>query len=87
MHEASLTNDLVRKMVEIAKSENAGRVVRAEVWLGALSHMSPDHFKEHFKVSSVGSLAEGAELVIETSDDIAHSEAQSILLRRIETED
>lgn len=87
MHEASLTNNLVHKIEEVAQLENAGRVVRVEVWLGALSHMSPAHFQEHFDVASAGSIAEGAELVIETSDDIRHSEAQNVLLKRIETED
>lgn len=87
MHEASLTNNLVHKIEEIAQLENAGRVVRVEVWLGALSHMSPDHFKEHFNAASGGTIAEGAELAIETSDDIGHSHAQSVLLKRIETED
>jgi len=87
MHEASLTNNLVHKIEEVARHENAKRVVRVEVWLGALSHMSPGHFQEHFDVASDGTIAQGAELVIETSDDIRHSEAQSILLKRIETED
>jgi hydrogenase nickel incorporation protein HypA/HybF len=87
MHEASLTNDLVHKIEEIAQRENARSVVRVDVWLGALSHMSPAHFQEHFSASSAGTIAEGAELAIETSDDITHPEAQSVLLKRIETED
>lgn len=87
MHEASLTNNLVHKIEEIAKNEKAARVVKVAVWLGALSHMSPEHFKEHYKASSAGTCAEGAELEIETSDDIGHPEAQSVLLQSIETED
>ena len=87
MHEASLTNDLVHKVEEIASLEDAQRVVRIAVWLGALSHMSPAHFQEHFSASSAGTIAQGAELAIETSDDITHPEAQSVLLKRIETED
>jgi len=87
MHEASLTNDLVHKIEEVAKRENARRVVHIDVWLGALSHMSPAHFQEHFKASSSGTLAEGALMSIEASDDILHPEAQSVLLKRIKTED
>lgn len=87
MHEAALTTNLVHKIEEVVERESAGRVVRVEVWLGALSHMSPSHFQEHFIAASGGTIAEGAELAIETSDDITHPEAQGILLKRIETED
>lgn len=87
MHEASIMNNLMDKIARIAASENVSRVTAIDVWLGALSHMSADHFREHFEESSRGSLAEGARLDIECSDDIRHPDAQTIMLRSIEAED
>lgn len=87
MHEAGLMRDLMAKISDLAQQAGAERVTGVSVWLGALSHMSPEHFQEHFDQSATGTLAEGAEIVCETSDDITHPLADAILLRAIETED
>jgi hydrogenase nickel incorporation protein HypA/HybF len=84
MHEASLMKDLLRRIDEIATAELADRVVCVSVWLGALSHMSADHFTEHFEHAAEGSRAEGARLDITVSDDIDHPNAQDLLLKSIE---
>lgn len=83
MHEASLMNDLMRKIFEVAGNEE-GRVTSVSVWLGALSHMSPTHFREHYEESSKGTIAEGAALKIEMSDDVHHANAPDILLKDVE---
>ena len=62
MHEAALIDDLMRKIAEVAMRENAGRVTAVRVWLGALSHMSAQHFREHFDHAAAGGIAEGAHL-------------------------
>ena len=49
MHEATLMKGLMRRIEEIARDQEAVRVVGVSVWLGALSHMSPGHFAEHFE--------------------------------------
>jgi hydrogenase nickel incorporation protein HypA/HybF len=86
MHEASLMRGLIRKIDSLAEAENAKQVTIVRVWLGALSHMSPDHFREHFNESSRGTIGEGAILEIEQSSDIFHANAQELLLRSIEVE-
>jgi hydrogenase nickel incorporation protein HypA/HybF len=86
MHEHGLINDLMRRIARVAEAEKAERVVGISVWLGALSHMSPDHFREHFNRASAGSLADGARLDITTSDDIHDSAAADVLLKGIEVE-
>lgn len=86
MHELSLMHDLMKKIREVAAREGARRVTGVNVWLGALSHMSPEHFAEHFAEVAGGTLAEGAKLVLERSDDIHDANAQSILFRGIEIE-
>ena len=87
MHEQSLMNDLMAKILAVAEENNANKVTSVGVWLGALSHMSPAHFREHYEESSNGTIAEGADLQIELSEDINDPNAQEILLRDIEVAD
>ncbi len=86
MHEASLMKDLMGKIETLGEAENARRVIMVRVWLGALSHMSPEHFREHFAHSSSGTLAEGAALEFEVSGDISDPNAQALILQSIEVE-
>jgi hydrogenase nickel incorporation protein HypA/HybF len=86
MHEAGLMKALMRRIREVAEAQGAKRVLGVSVWLGALSHMSPEHFAEHFEDASAGTLAEGARLTATASDDLNHPHAQSILLESVEVE-
>jgi hydrogenase nickel incorporation protein HypA/HybF len=86
MHEASLMADLVRKIAVVAAAGGSARVARVSVWLGALSHMSADHFAEHFRHAAAGTLAEGAVLDISVSDEITHPDADHVVLRSVEME-
>jgi hydrogenase nickel incorporation protein HypA/HybF len=86
MHEASLMKDLMRKLDEIAAGERASRIVGISVWLGALSHMSAEHFAEHFEQAAAGTLAEGAKLDVTVSDDVDDAHAQDIRLESVELE-
>ncbi len=65
MHEFSIINDLIHKITTIAHEQHASKVLSVTVKLGALSHMSPDHFREHFNHATRGTVAEGAQLHIE----------------------
>jgi hydrogenase nickel incorporation protein HypA/HybF len=86
VHEQSLMRDLMRKIETVALDEGGGRVVRIEVWLGALSHISPEHFREHFEQSSHGTLAAGADLAIAVGTDAGEDGAQDIRLQSVEVE-
>ena len=86
MHEASLIRDLMQKVSSLAEAENASRVSGICIWLGALSHMSAEHFREHFLHASRGTIAEGASLEIVESADPSDPNAQDLLLRSIEVE-
>ena len=83
MHEASLMKDLVGKILSVAGQES-GNVLGVSVWLGALSHMSPDHFRDHYEQAAAGTIAEGAKLDIETSSDLDDENAQKVMLKSIE---
>lgn len=84
MHEQSLMNNLIKKILSLAEKEKAIQVTKVSVKLGALSHMSPEHFKEHFDISSKGTIAENAAIDAEVDEDINDPNAQTILLKSID---
>ncbi|HZS88074.1 MAG TPA: hydrogenase maturation nickel metallochaperone HypA [Chloroflexota bacterium] len=86
MHEATLVRGLTRTIDALAREHQARRVVRVKVSLGALSHLSPEHFREHFTLAAIGTLAESAHLDIETASDVDDPHAQDIVLRGIDVE-
>lgn len=86
MHELSLINNLLSKIDDVVRANGGTRALVVEVWLGALSHLSPDRFADYFVEFSRGTVAEGAWLDIEVSEDMNDSNAQQILLRNIEVE-
>lgn len=69
MHESSLMKGLLRKLETLARENGGGRITCVRVWLGALSHFSREHFREHFEVDARGTVAEGATLEITLSED------------------
>jgi hydrogenase nickel incorporation protein HypA/HybF len=86
MHESGIIHSLVHRLEAAARDSGAERVCGATVWLGALSQMSADHFREHFAAEVRGTVAEGAALTIEVSDDPAAPNAQSVVLQSVELE-
>lgn len=84
MHEQSLMKDLMSKIKTIAGEQSADRVAAVTVRLGALSHISADHFKEHFIEAARGTSAEGARLNVIVLEDINDPLAQEIILDSIE---
>lgn len=86
MHERALILNLLRQVDILARAEGARRVTRVNVWLGALSQMSPEHFREHFVHEAAGSIAEGAELECASSEDVADPNATRVLIESVEVE-
>jgi hydrogenase nickel incorporation protein HypA/HybF len=86
MHELSLMNDLMKKIAAVAGEQGASRVTAVHVGLGALSHMSPAHFRQHFDEAVRGTIAEGATLRIDVATDKSDAYAQDILLKDLEVE-
>jgi hydrogenase nickel incorporation protein HypA/HybF len=87
VHEASLMKSLMGKVEQLARENGAGRVTRLSVKLGALSHFSPDHFREHFERAARGTVAAGASLEIELLTDISDPRAQDVILDSADVED
>ena len=83
-HESSLIGGLVKKIKAIVDEQDADRVTKVCIKLGALSQISAGHFREHFETETVGTLAEGAALEVETCADMDDPDAQSIVLQSID---
>jgi hydrogenase nickel incorporation protein HypA/HybF len=86
MHEASLMADLIRKITTLADAQQAGKVTGVHLTLGALSHLSTEHLREHFRVAARGTVAEDAWLEIEARTDLTDPLAQDIRLDSIDVE-
>ncbi|MCA8921953.1 MAG: hydrogenase maturation nickel metallochaperone HypA [Planctomycetes bacterium] len=86
MHDRSLTLGLLRQIQRLAEQHGGGRVRGATVRLGALSQISPAHFREHFELESAGSWAEGVALTIEVDDDERSPQALGVWLVGIDLE-
>ena len=83
MHEKALMDDLIAKILDVAAAEGNARVTRITVWLGALSHFTPEHFREHFDDAARGTLAEGAEIDARLDDDISDPRAPGVVLESV----
>jgi hydrogenase nickel incorporation protein HypA/HybF len=84
MHEKALLDDLLRAVLAVAETEDAVRVTRVTVRLGALSHFTPEHFREHFVDAARGTLAEGAAVVATLDADVRADGADGVLLESVE---
>ena len=87
MHEFSLIKDLIHKITTIAHEQHASKVLSVTVKLGVLSHISHDHFRDHFVLASRGTISEGARLNIEFMTDVTDPQSQEVLIENIEVID
>jgi hydrogenase nickel incorporation protein HypA/HybF len=71
----------------LARSTGSRRVTGAKIWLGALSHLSAEHFREHFVIEARDTFAAGAVLEIEVSCDSDDPHAQHIRLESIDLDE
>ena len=86
MHEKAVMDDLIRKLEAEAQAEGGGRITRIRVQLGALSHFTEAHFREHFEDAARGTVAEGAAVEAELRTDPTEPQAQGVVLESIDLE-
>jgi hydrogenase nickel incorporation protein HypA/HybF len=86
MHEASLIASLLQQITAIMRQQGTGQVVGVTVKLGALSHISPEHFREHFVQGARGTMVEGVRLTLEVGHDLGNPRAQDVVLDCLEVE-
>ncbi len=66
MHELAVSQSLLREVQRVAQAHAAVSVSRVLVQIGPLSGVEPSLLREAFPLAAAGTLAERAELVIET---------------------
>jgi hydrogenase nickel incorporation protein HypA/HybF len=84
MHERTLLAGLVRTVERLALEQGACRVSGVDVTLGALSHFSPEHFREHWHEVAAGTVAAEAELRILVEPSVEHPHAQEVILNSMD---
>jgi hydrogenase nickel incorporation protein HypA/HybF len=86
VHEQAVMRDVIGRILDLAAMEGASTVTRVNVRLGALSHFTPDHFREHFEDAALGTAAEGAIVDAELSRDATDEAAADVVLESVELE-
>jgi len=86
VHDRAVMDDLLREIDHIVRSEGATRVRTLRVTLGALAHMTPEHFREHLLAAAPGTPVEGAGVECDCDTDPRAPGAQGIRLRSLELE-
>lgn len=76
MHHSSVILSLLEKAAELAKEKGGKKITKIRLTLE--KGMDHDHFREDFELLKMGTLAEGAKLVI--------SEGAEIILEQLEFE-
>ena len=84
MHEFSLINDLLKKIHQLAFEQQPNAIQSVTVELGALSHISAEHFREHFGHAVAGTDLENIDLMVECNEDVRSPTAQDIILKSID---
>lgn len=84
MHELGLLRGLMKKIDSIADENDAASVTCVRVKIGALAHISGDHFREHFEQAARATRAENATLEVVELTDTTHPDAQEIVLESID---
>ena len=82
----SLMVSLMRKIDAIAREQGGVKIAVVRVKLGALSHISPGHFREHFEIAARGGFASEARLEVRKEEDETAPDAQEIVLESVDVE-
>jgi len=81
MHESGIVEELIHEVEKVSRANGGGRVVRISVGIGELAGFSREHFEEHFRAASTGTIADGAAL------DVRMGDGDSLTLEAVELEE
>ncbi len=65
MHEFSAAMAILDTVLQVAKENNAKRIIKVVVELGELTYLNPEQVKFGFEILSKDTLADGAEIIFE----------------------
>ncbi len=74
MHELSICQALIAQVAEVARAHRACGVARLRVRIGPLSGVEPQLLQDAYPIAAAGSIAAGAELVIESAPLVVQCE-------------
>jgi hydrogenase nickel incorporation protein HypA/HybF len=80
MHEARLIRDLLSRIEQVARDEQADRVERVRIEIGAQSHVTPESLRAQFELHAHGSVAQAAALDFTRSNDQTAADSHDIRL-------
>ena len=86
MHEQAAIRDLVGHVVRLAEHEGATSVTHVDVSLGALTELTPEHFRKRYADASRGTVAACEDVVAELADDPEDERATDDELLGVELE-
>lgn len=86
MHDTRLVREIVARVNTVAR-EHGVAIEGVLVEIGALSHITPDAFVDHFEVFAAGSMAEDATLDISRSEDREAEDAFDVRLVSVTVSD
>lgn len=69
----------MRELASVAAQQGAQRVVGVHGWLGALCHLTEEHFREHFIVEPPGTCADGAAVTVQVGNGLGDRNAQGVI--------
>lgn len=75
MHELSVCLSVLEQVRTIARERGAARATRVEVTVGPLSGVECDLLRNAWPLAVAGSIAAGAELVVEESPIVVHCDS------------
>jgi hypothetical protein len=84
MHEEALMRDLHRKLIEIGRTERTERFSHVVLWVGALSHVPEGTLRARWAEIAEGTPAFGADLEIESSEDLDDPRATGVVLASVD---
>jgi hydrogenase nickel incorporation protein HypA/HybF len=87
MHEARLIRDLLTRIEQVARDEQADRVERVRIEIGAQSHVTPESLRAQFELHAHGSIAEAAALDFTRSNDQAAADSHDVRLVSVTVSD
>ncbi len=87
MHEERLIRDLVAKVNDLAERSDGVTIVRARIWIGALSHLTGAVLRDRWPDAAAGTPAAFVELDVRTSSDPSDPRAQDVVLTSVDLRD
>jgi Zn finger protein HypA/HybF involved in hydrogenase expression len=81
MHESGIVEELIHELEKVMQKNGGARLTRVEVGVGEQAGFSREHFEEHFRHASSGTIAQDAKLEIHTTP------GDTLTLEAVEVED